>query len=196
MMSAWSPDRVNSVCRWAGRSPAMSGAYDMAQFAVDTPEFDHVDPLETLEGFARRADMEAQRVDDTELHINLTGSWRDVGIWFAWRTEAQVLQIGAPLEMRVPKAKEADVYKLLARINERLWFGHFDLADGETGIVYRNSAVLPLGQMIDECQAEILLRGAMDAFERFYPAFNFVIWGGMSADAALEAAVSETAGTA
>lgn len=168
----------------------------MAEFATITDEYEQVDPLDTLEVFARRADMDAQRIDDTELHVNLNGSWRDVGIWFAWRTEAQVLQIGAPLEMRVPKAREADIFKLLALVNERLWFGHFDIAYGDTGIVYRNSAVLPLGQGIDDCQAEILLRGAMDAFERFYPAFNFVVWGGMSPEAALDAAVAETVGNA
>lgn len=168
----------------------------MAQIATNIEDFTAIDPLETLEGFARRADMDAQRIDETELHVNLNGTWRDVGIWFAWRTEAQVLQIGAPLEMRVPKAREAEIFKLLAMVNERLWFGHFDIGDQEGGIVYRNSAVLPLGQSIDDCQAEILLRGAMDAFERFYPAFNFAIWGNLSAEDALEAAVSETAGTA
>ncbi|MEM9233278.1 MAG: YbjN domain-containing protein [Pseudomonadota bacterium] len=168
----------------------------MAAVATDIEEFAAIDPLETLEGFAKRADMDAQRIDETELHINLTGSWRDVGIWFAWRTEAQVLQIGAPLEMRVPKDRAAEIYKLLALVNERLWFGHFDIGDQEGGIVYRNSAVLPLGQSIDDCQAEILLRGAMDAFERFYPAFNFAIWGGMSAETALDSAVAETVGSA
>lgn len=168
----------------------------MAQFAIATEELTHIDPLDTLEGFARRAEMDAHRIDDTELHINLTGSWRDVGIWFSWRTEAQVLQIGAPLEMRVPKAMETEVFKLLALVNERLWFGHFDMGDKDSGIVYRNSAVLPLGQAIDDCQAEILLRGAMDAFERFYPAFNFVIWGNMSAEAALDGAIAETVGSA
>ncbi|WP_158548394.1 YbjN domain-containing protein [Parvularcula marina] len=168
----------------------------MAASATTIEEFTAIDPLETLEVFARRADMDAQRIDETELHVNLNGSWRDVGIWFAWRTEAQVLQIGAPLEMRVPKARAAEVYKLLALVNERLWFGHFDLNVEEGGIVYRNSAVLPVGQSIDDCQAEILLRGAMDAFERFYPAFNFAIWGGMAAEEALDAAVSDTAGTA
>lgn len=168
----------------------------MAHFAISTDELTAIDPLETLEGFARRADMDTHRIDDHELHVNLNGSWRDVGIWFAWRTEAQVLQIGAPLEMRVPKSREAEVYKLLALVNERLWFGHFDIGDKEGGIVYRNSAVLPIGSAIDDCQAEILLRGALDAFERFYPAFNFAIWGNMTAEASLDAAVAETVGSA
>jgi hypothetical protein len=159
-------------------------------------DFGAYDPLETVELLARRSDMDAQRVDEHELHVSLNGSWRDIGIWFAWRADAQVLQIGAPLEMRVPKQVEAEVLKLLAIVNERLWFGHFDMWDQERGLIYRNGAVLPAGQGLDETQAEILLRGALDAFERFYPAFNFVVWGGKTAQEALDGAIAETAGNA
>lgn len=159
-------------------------------------EFLSVDPLDTLESLARRSDMEAQRIDETELHLNLTGTWRDIGIWFAWRAEAQVLQIGAPLEMRVPPHREAEVLRLLAQVNERLWLGHFDLWEDDRGIIYRNGAVLPAGQALDDSQADILVRGALDAFERFYPAFNFVVWGDRTAEAALAGAISETVGSA
>lgn len=167
----------------------------MAELA-SAADLNSADPLETLEIFAKRADMDVQRVDETELHVTLSSPWRDVGIWFGWRIEAQVLQIGAPLELRIAESQEAELLKLLALVNERLWFGHFDRGDEETGIIYRNTAILPVGGALDDCQAEIILRGALDAFERFYPAFNFVIWGQMSAEAALEAAISETMGRA
>ncbi|MEM9989928.1 MAG: YbjN domain-containing protein, partial [Pseudomonadota bacterium] len=166
---------------------------------AETPqeiEAHRIDPLETVELFARRIDMDAQRVDEHELHISLTGSWRDVGIWVAWRAEAQVLQIGAPLEMRVPKERELEVMRLLALVNERLTLGHFDLWEADKGLVYRNGAVLTAGQTMEDSQAEILVRGAMDAFERFYPTFNYVVWGGKTAEEALEASLFETVGSA
>ncbi len=153
-------------------------------------------PIETIEAIARLSDLDAVRASDTELHVNLSGSWRDVSMWFAWRAEAQVLQIGAPLEMRVPAAMRGEVHKLLALINERLWLGHFDLWDQDQGLIYRNGAVLPEGQTMDSSQAEILLRGAMEAFEKFYPAFNYVVWGGKTAEEALEASILETVGNA
>jgi hypothetical protein len=153
-------------------------------------------PLDTIERLASAIDMGAQRVDETELHVSMQGSWRDVSVWFAWRAEAQVLQIGAPLEMKVPAAKRAEVCALLALVNERLWLGHFDLWEQDHGLIYRNGAVLPSGQAMDPSQAEILLRGAMEAFEKFYPAFNYVLWGGKSAAEAIEACVLETVGNA
>ena len=153
-------------------------------------------PLDTIERIALGADLDAQRVDATELHVTLTGSWRDVAVWFAWREEAQVLQIGAPLELKVPAALRAEVNELLALVNERLWLGHFDHWERDCGLIYRNGAVLPAGQAMDQGQAEILLRGALDAFEKFYPAFNYVIWGGKRAQEAIEACVLETVGNA
>lgn len=167
----------------------------MAQIIETTTQMVY-DPLDTVEHLARRAEMDAHRIDDTELHISLTGSWRDVSVWFAWRAEAQVLQIGAPLELRVTKDREAEILKLLPLVNEQLWFGHFDLWDTDRGLIYRHGAVLPEGQALDESQAEILLRATLDAFERFYPAFNFVLWGGKTAEEAIQASILETVGTA
>ena len=153
-------------------------------------------PLDTIERVAASSEFEAQRIDETELHVTLAGSWRDVAVWFAWREEAQVLQIGAPLEMKVPAGCRQAVNELLALVNERLWLGHFDHWERDHGLIYRNGAVLPAGQAMDASQAEILLRGALDAFEKFYPAFNYVVWGGKSPREALDMCVLETVGTA
>ena len=149
-----------------------------------------------IERIALGADLDAQRMGEDELHVNLTGSWRDVSVWFAWREEAQVLQIGAPLEIKVPIAMRSEVCKLLALVNERLWLGHFDHWERDCGLIYRNGAVLPAGRAMDQSQAEILLRGALDAFETFYPAFNYVVWGGKSAQDAIDACVLEPVGNA
>jgi hypothetical protein len=154
------------------------------------------DPIDLIESLARASDMEAQRVDDTEVHLSLQGSWRDVSLFFAWREEAQVLQIGAPLEIKVPLARRGEVLKLLAMINERLWIGHFDLWAEDGGIVYRNGAVISEEQGLTQKQAETILRGAMDAFEQFYPAFNYVVWAGQCAEDAIAATMLEPQGSA
>jgi hypothetical protein len=41
-----------------------------------------------------------------------------------------------------------------------------------------------------------MLSAALDACERYYPAYQFVVWAGNSAREALDAAVFETAGEA
>ena len=154
------------------------------------------DPLDVIEIVAENSQMNVERVDDTELHINIGGLWRDIAVWFAWREDMRVLQMGAPLELKVPLEKNAEVCRLLAMVNERVWIGHFDLWSDDNSIVYRNGAVLSEAADFDPIQAEILLRGASEAFEKFYPAFNYVIWGGKTAEEALNASLFDVIGNA
>jgi hypothetical protein len=154
------------------------------------------DPIEMIESLAHARDLEAQRVDDCEVHLCIAGTWRDISMWFSWREEVGILQVGAPLEIKVPQTRRAEVLNLLALINERLWLGHFDYWEQDGSLVYRNSAVLEPRQGISMSQAEALLRGARDAFEQFYPAFNYVVWGGKKSSEAMAAAMLQPAGSA
>ena len=72
----------------------------------------------------------------------------------------------------------------------------FDLWAEDYSIVYRNAAILPVTGGLDAGQAEMLIRAAAEAVDRFYPAFNFLVWGGKKPEEALEASLFETAGSA
>ena len=52
------------------------------------------------------------------------------------------------------------------------------------------------GVEASKSQCEVLLSSALDACERYYPAFQFVVWAGEGAREAMEAAMFETAGQA
>lgn len=154
------------------------------------------DPLEVIEWVAEQREMTTERVADGELHVSVGGMWRDIAVWFAWREDLRVLQMGAPLELKVPAAKQADVCRLMAMINEQVWIGHFDLWSEDQSLVYRNGLVLSQMTDIDEGQAETLLKAVADAFERFYPAFNYLIWGEKTPEEALAACLYDVAGSA
>jgi hypothetical protein len=81
-------------------------------------------------------------------------------------------------------------------INEQLWLGHFDLWDREKVVMYRHGVLLSGGATLNPEQCEGLLKAATDACERYYQAFQFVVWAGRSAADALETVVFETAGSA
>ncbi|MBB5519995.1 YbjN domain-containing protein [Amphiplicatus metriothermophilus] len=154
------------------------------------------DPLEALEIAADALGAEAERADRSELHLAVSGVWRDVGLWFTWRDEVSTLQMGAPLELRAPANRLLEASRLVTMVNERLWIGHFDLWSEDNNIVFRNAIVLPPSGALDAAQAQCLVRGAMEAIDRFYPAFNYFVWGGKSPDDALEASLFDTAGNA
>lgn len=154
------------------------------------------DPLDFIEQIALALEHECERIDQNELHVVTTGAWRDTGIWFTWRPELSTLQMGAPLDLKAPENRINEISRLVALVNERLWIGHYDVWSEDQAIVYRNAIVLPENGAVDGMQAEMLLKGTAEAVERFYPAFNFLIWGDKSPEDALQSSMFETAGNA
>ena len=71
-------------------------------------------------------------------------------------------------------------------INEQLWVGHFDLWIQDGMVMFRHALVLAGGVEASDRQCEALLGSALDACERYFPAFQFVVWAGKSAREALE----------
>jgi len=155
-----------------------------------------IDPLKALEAAAAGLEFEMERAGENELHVMLPGVWRDIGLWFTWRPELATLQMGAPLDLKAPPSRLDEASRLVVMVNERLWIGHFDLWAEDHSIVYRNSALLNAEGGLDSVQGESLIRAASEAVDRFYPAFNFFIWGGKKPDDALRASLFETQGNA
>ena len=162
---------------------------------LETPTL-AVDPLDAIEAVAGALEIEIERVDDAEVHLAVPGTWRDAGVWFTWRPEVSTLQMGAPLDIKVPENLMMQAARLVTMVNERLWIGHFDLWTEDQNVVFRNAIVLPEDGALDSVQAQCLIRGATEAIDRFYPAFNYLIWGGKSPEEALESSLFETAGNA
>lgn len=154
------------------------------------------DPMAAIEAAADQLDFEKERVADGEIHVMLPCVWRDIGLWFTWREDLSTLQMGAPIDLKAPASREDDASRLITMVNERLWAGHFDLWAEDHSIVYRNAAILPATGGLDAGQAEMLIRAAAEAVDRFYPAFNFLVWGGKKPGDALKASLFETAGNA
>ena len=153
-------------------------------------------PLRVLEAAAAGLEVDMERAGDNELHVMLPSVWRDIGLWFTWRPELSTLQMGAPLDLKAPASRIDEASRLVVMVNERLWIGHFDLWADDKSIVYRNSSLLPAEGGIDSVQGEALIRAASEAIDRFYPAFNFLVWGGKSPEEAMQASLFETAGNA
>lgn len=81
-------------------------------------------------------------------------------------------------------------------INEQLWLGHFDVWSNGGVLLYRNGTMLGDEGLLSLDQAQALVEIAVDECDRFYPAFQFVLWGDKSPHAALEAAMVDAAGEA
>jgi hypothetical protein len=113
-----------------------------------------------------------------------------------WQREMSALHFTCSFEMKVPRIRRAAVYELLATVNERLWLGHFDLAPLDQSPAFRHGVLLRGAQGASVEQIEDLVDLSLSECERFYPAFQFVVWGGKSADEAIASAMIDPIGEA
>ncbi|MGE0844693.1 MAG: YbjN domain-containing protein [Flavobacteriaceae bacterium] len=166
---------------------------------MEIAEFDAVrvsNPVDTVEQIASFNDWSFDRTGDHEITISVNGRASDYHVSFTWMDEIEALHLACAFDLKVPDLRRAETVKLICRINEQLWLGHFDLWIQEGVVMFRHALPLSGGADANERQCQVMLECAMDACERYYQAFQFVIWAGKSAEEALEAVLFETAGEA
>ena len=155
-----------------------------------------LNPLDVVERLASGNDWSFERASDDEITILVTGKWTDYQLSYTWMDDIEALHLACAFDIKVPERRRPDVQTLISMINERLWVGHFDLWPGEGMVMFRHSLVLAGGSEASGQQCGSLLSTALDTCERYFTAFQFVVWAGKSAKEALEAAMFETSGEA
>lgn len=153
-------------------------------------------PVDLIERIAHSNDWNFERADDDEITLSIDGKWSDYHVSFSWMDELEAFHVACAFDLKIPEARQPEMLKLLAIVNEQMWLGHFDLWSREGVVMFRHAQLLAGGAEIGAPQCEALLQASLDAVERFYPAFQFVVWAGKSAKDALEATMFETAGEA
>ncbi len=160
--------------------------------------FDHdaPNPLDRVERLAEQRHWSFDRTTPSEVAMRLEGGWSDLSVSLNWRDDLETLHVAAAFDLKVPPSRRDEVARLLALVNEQQMHGHFDLWPQDGSIVFRNSLLLAGGAEANDAQCEALIRLAVAACERYFPALQFVIWAGRSAPEALEASLLETLGEA
>ena len=155
-------------------------------------------PIDMLEAYYAAHGWEFERHDE-EIVATVKGSWASYELRALWREEDSVLQFLAFPDIKVTDDRRAGIYEAIGLVNEQLWIGHFELWSSSGILLYRHAAMIDGGD--DERSltlggAELLVESAVEECERFYPVFQFVLWGGKSPKEALAAAMVETQGEA
>ena len=152
-------------------------------------------PLDRVEQLAETHSWRMDRTNDHEVVMRVGGSWSDLNISLTWRDDHESLHFACAPDLKVPEARRVEAMKLLHLINAQLLHGHFDLWE-DGSVLYRDALLLAGGAEINDEQCEVLISSGVDATHTYYPALNFVIWAGHSAERALQSALLETMGEA
>ena len=90
--------------------------------------------------------------------------------------------------------KSNEIYGLLAKINEKLSLGHFEVWLDDGWPIYRCSIPVPKNLVMCKGQIEQISIITLEECEKFYPAFQFLAWDNKSACDSLKHLMLETQG--
>jgi hypothetical protein len=167
----------------------------MTSVATSEPTPFFGNPIDLVEEIVSANEWAHDRASEEELVVEISGRWCDYRLYFVWQEEICAMHFSCGFDMKVPKGRRAAVYELLALANEKLWLGHFDLSTEDNSPSFRHALLLRGGAGSAE-QIEDLVDIALSECERFYPAFQLVLWGGKRPGEAMAAAMIDPVGEA
>ena len=171
----------------------------MASLLIES-ELERGGPLDEIEKIVSANEWPYDRASEEEMTVFVAGSWSEYSLHFAWNRDASQnfggLQMVCAFDGRVPEGSRASIYELLARINAQLWIGHFDIVEEQNLLMYRHGVLMPCVSDNRAEPCENLIEIALSECDRYFQAFQFVLWGGKTPEDALAAALFETIGEA
>ena len=152
-------------------------------------------PVDLLEQVASLNDWQFERVND-EISMTVNGVWSDYDVSLSWMEEFEALHLACAFDLKITENRMNEAVNLISLVNEQLLIGHFDLWREDGAVMFRQTPLLNGGADPTAEQLECLLTSALEACERYYQAFQYVVWAGKTSKEALDAVLFETHGTA
>jgi hypothetical protein len=164
----------------------------LANLSQDTAH----NPIDVIEQIISANDWAFDRRSDSEMAAEAPGKWCDYGLYFSWSHEISAMHFTCSFDLKVPDRRRGALYELLALGNEKLWIGHFGMDSDDRAPVFRHAMLLRGTAGASSESLEDMVDIAITECERFFPAFQFVLWGGKTPGDAIEAAMLECVGEA
>ncbi|MGN7611998.1 YbjN domain-containing protein [Magnetococcales bacterium HHB-1] len=152
-------------------------------------------PIAFIEEYMLTQDLECERTDEFDLWVDIKDQWGDQKLWVVYHDDSEFLQFNCYLNLKIPKRCIASVAETMLHMNEQLWLGHFEIWWEERVPLFRVVHALRGSEFSPEQLEDILVSIAQET-NRFYPALQWVIWGGRQPKEAVRAALFETEGEA
>jgi hypothetical protein len=153
-------------------------------------------PVDVIENLATLNDWTFDRADEDQITLCVESDTSSYHVAITWMDEVESLHINSAFDVKVPEHRVNEMLRLVNRVNEQMFVGHFDYWSEEDVVLYRHSLLLPDGLAPTEKQCELLVSTALSACEQYITAFQYVVSGGKTAREALELIMFETIGEA
>lgn len=157
---------------------------------------DEIHPIDIVETLASHNDWDFDRTADNQISMAVEGQWRTYSVTLAWSDYDQTLRMVCSFEMEPPQERLDALYGALNEVNDQCWSGAFSYWAEQKLMVYKYGLLLAGGALASPEQINRLISSAVVNAERYYPAFQLVVWGGRSPKEAMQVAIAEAYGHA
>ena len=135
-----------------------------------------LNPIDIVEDVIHSKKWTFSRADDYELVAEIASQWCQYRLYFTWSEQIKAISFTVTFDLKFPQIKSSEAQELLALINEKLWIGHFDITS-VNGIPAFRHTVLSLPEIdILHRQLEDLVDIGIYECEKYYPAFQLVLF--------------------
>lgn len=165
-------------------------------FSVDDLLTDDTHPIDMVETLAAHRAWEFDRVGDDQIAMAVEGQWRSYSMTLAWSGADETLRLICTFEMEPPEARLPQLHEIINAANDLCWSGGFTYWAAQRLMVWRYGLLLSGEQIAAPEQIEQMIRSAIAACERFYPAFQLVAWADRRPEDALKLAIAQGYGRA
>ncbi len=155
-----------------------------------------IDPIDIVETLAEVREWDFDRVDEDQIAMAVEGQWRTYAVTLARSAHDDTLRLICTFEMQPPEERMDALRRTVEGANERMWTGGFGFWEDQGLMAYRYALTLAGGAVATAGQIDAMLRAAVGACERFYPAFQLAAWGGEEPENALGVAMADAFGRA
>ena len=155
---------------------------------------EHYNPLDIIEDIIINNGWDFDKDKNKNIHVEVGGEWCDYQLSYGLNDAKNLIFISCVLDIRVSEEKLSEVYGLLAKINEKLSLGHFEVWLDDGWPIYRCSIPVPENTILCRGQLEQISIITLEECEKFYPAFQFLAWDNKTAGDSLKHLMLETQG--
>ena len=153
-------------------------------------------PIDIVEDVIHNKNWNFSRSDAHELVADIYTNMCQYRLYFNWSESLKSINFTVTFDIKFPLKKHSDIYELLAKINEKLWIGHFDITSKSGILAYRQTFFLPHENDMLFNQLEDLVDISIYECEKYYPAFNILFFEDTSLGDALELCSTDIIGRA
>ena len=153
-------------------------------------------PIDVIEEVVLANGWEYDIDENRNIHVEIGGNWCDYQLSYGLNDTGNIVFLSCALDIKVTKRSSHEIYKLLTDINQKLALGHFEVWMEDGWPIFRHSILISNNNTLCKSQIEEISLIALEECERFYPAFQFLLWDNKNAEDSLQNLMLHTQGEA